>query len=709
MTRSSATKHVLQAPYLICDTEVLDCFSKQASGKAVPQGSVPVEVWKLCMPEVLPRIRRLFEQHLQGDLSLPTTWRDCHLYLLPKPSKPAKLPASLRPIALQCPLGKCLARVIQRRLLEHIMPALESTAQYAYLPGRSTQTALALIAQHCHEVRTHLVNSRIEVGDRKRGRTTSIMGAAMLSVDLSLAFDRVSHHYLSDALRFLNVDPDTITIILSIHRAKYHVQHGQQASSFDICNGIRQGCTLSPLLWVCVTHFLLHKFGLKAGESAKESLTLFADDFLARFMLRNMQDVQNLTTHIRYLFEVLDEACMTANPEKSKLHIKAAGVPMKKWLRARTTTHKGTKCLAIQTPFQTLFLPLCDSLTYLGAVVSYGAFEDQTAEHRVHSAQANVARLAKHLFMQHGLGLRVRLRLFLTCVRSSLLYGITPIGVTSKSLSLLQRFEAKYIRRLARSPAHLTQERTQDLYRRLQMPTLHEALSARASSCLASSDQPFRYPGHAVVQSWQQRKLLDLQECIQLVHTTLATSAVADGVPCPVCGVYFNDQHAMRAHATQRHAMIFTSKLNTEEGRNIDPRQHSLGGMPTCRHCKQVFRKWGGLKGHVLNACPVLQSRQPPNHERADGHHYDSEPPAERDPASLPDAPNQTSTPPAAPAPCSQKTPAEMEDPTLQAIAKVPAHIDAALADWVSFAETLGSQLKDTCIFCTQWCGKGGT
>ena len=102
-TQSSATNHVLQAPYLICDTEVLDCFSKQASGKAVPQGSVPVEVWKLCMPEILPRIRRLFAQHLQGDLSLPTTWRDCHLYLLPKPSKPAKLPASLRPIALQCP------------------------------------------------------------------------------------------------------------------------------------------------------------------------------------------------------------------------------------------------------------------------------------------------------------------------------------------------------------------------------------------------------------------------------------------------------------------------------------------------------------------------------------------------------------------------------------------------------------------------------
>ena len=130
--------------------------------------------------------------------------------------------------------------------------------------------------------------------------------------------------------------------------------------------------------------------------------------------------------------------------------------------------------------------------------------------------------------------------------------------------------------------------------------------------------------------------------------------------------------------------------------------------MPTCRHCKQVFRKWAGLKGHVLNACPVLQSRQPPNQERADGRHHNSEPPAERDPASLPDEPNQSATPPAAPAPCSQQTPNGTEDPTLRAIANVQEHTDAALADWVSFAETLGSQLKDTCIFCTQWCGKGG-
>ena len=27
--------------------------------------------------------------------------------------------------------------------------------------------------------------------------------------------------------------------------------------------------------------------------------------------------------------------------------------------------------------------------------------------------------------------------------------------------------------------------------------------------------------------------------------------------PCPVCGIYFGDQHAMHAHAAQRHAMIF--------------------------------------------------------------------------------------------------------------------------------------------------------
>ena len=711
--RDKSCQHTIQAlqgPYSIRDEEIIECFSKQPAGKAVPVGSVPTEVWKLCMPEVLPRIRQLFDRHLQGHLQLPHTWRDCHLYLLPKPSKPAKLPSSLRPIALQCPLGKCLARVVQRRLLERILPALERTAQFAYLPGRSTHTALALLAQHCNEARTHLVNSRIEVGDRRLGRSASIMGAAMLSVDLSLAFDRVSHQYLSEALRFLNVDQDTITLILSIHRAKYHVQHGQQASSFDICNGIRQGCTLSPLLWVSVTHYLLHRFGLKAGANAKESLILFADDFLAKFILRDMRDVQALTTHVRYLFETLEEACMTANPEKSKLHIKAAGIPLKKWLHARTVTRKGTKCLAIQTPFDTLFLPLCDSLTYLGAIVSYGAYEDQTAEHRVRAAQANVARLAKHLFTQHGMGLRVRLRLFLTCVRSSLLYGITPIGITSKSLSLLQRFEAKYIRKLARSPAHLTLERTQDLYHRLQIPTLYAALTSRANSSLEACEKPFRYPGQESVKTWLQLKLRDLAECIQLTQTSLtkvtAEGITTEGVPCPVCGIYFGDQHAMRAHATQRHDMRFTTKLDTAAGRNIDPRKHSLGGMPTCRHCKRAFRKWGGLKGHVLNACPVLQSRppQPPGPGQSPVSQLDNTPPTTNEPLSPPIAPNCPVSPTQQPPLASVDT----EDPTLQAVAHVQVHVDAAVADWVSFAEAQGKRLKDTCIFCSQWCSKGG-
>ncbi|CAE7350808.1 unnamed protein product [Symbiodinium sp. CCMP2592] len=450
-----------------------------------------------------------------------------------------------------------------------------------------------------------LENGFDEVRDRKLGKTASIMGAAMLSVDLSLAFDQVSHQYLRAALEFLSVDPDMITLILSIHRATYHVQHGQESSCFDICNGIRQGCTLSPLLWVCITHYMLHRFSLKAGTTARDSLVLFADDFISKFILRDMTDVQALATNIRYLFETLGEACMTVNPEKSKLHIKAAGVPLKKWLSKHTVTHKGVKCLALRTPFDTLYLPLCDQMTYLGAVISYAAFEDQSAEHRISSAQANVSRLARHLFTQHGLSLRLRLRLFMTCVRASLLYGIPSIGVTAKSLRLMQRFEAKHVRRLARAPAHLTHERTQDLYARLGLTSLQDALLARAQSSVDSFQKPYQFPWKGDLRNWQVKKLDELKECIQLSQSTTLTQTVSEGVPCPVCGVYFDTQHAMRAHATQKHSMIFTVQPGTAMSQTLDPRKHSMGGMPTCRHCKKPFKKWAGLRDHILNACSV--------------------------------------------------------------------------------------------------------
>ena len=99
----------------------------------------------------------------------------------------------------------------------------------------------------CHEIRDLLSAARIEVQDRQRGKVRrSMVGGCLLSVDMSKAFDYVSHEYLACALDFLGISSDTISLILAIHNTQYHIEHGSYKGQIALANGIRQGCVLSP-------------------------------------------------------------------------------------------------------------------------------------------------------------------------------------------------------------------------------------------------------------------------------------------------------------------------------------------------------------------------------------------------------------------------------------------------------------------------------
>ena len=80
------------------------------------------------------------------------------------------------------------------------------------------------------------------------------------------------------------------------------------------------------------------------------------------------------------------------------------------------------------------------------------------------------------------------------------------------------------------------------------------------------------------------------------------SGALADtGLPCPACAKVSSHQMALRRHVRAMHSEIIPSKMV------FDVRKDSLGGLPTCRHCKMEFRKWQGLRKHIENqVCNAL-------------------------------------------------------------------------------------------------------
>ena len=99
----------------------------------------------------------------------------------------------------------------------------------------------------------------------------------------------------------------------------------------------------------------------------------------------------------------------------------------------------------------------------------------QTCKHRLRAGAQVRHRLLRVL---HSAGLRVRQRaiLYQACVRSSFLYGQHAVGVTFGVLRKLEAQDAKNLRGIARSPAHLWHERSQTLRARLGLRSVHHML-----------------------------------------------------------------------------------------------------------------------------------------------------------------------------------------------------------------------------------------
>ncbi|CAE7653179.1 unnamed protein product [Symbiodinium sp. CCMP2592] len=288
-----------------------------------------------------------------------------------------------------------------------ILPKLNNTPQYAYLPHRSTYNAISRAARFCSTIRDRLAASRIEVQDRKQGKVRStVTGGALISLDMSKAFDYVSHAYLAAAMRFLEIDEDTIQLVLAIHHTQYHVEHKGHTGQISLANGIRQGCVLSPMLWVIVTHYMFHQLTVKltnfephasAAAWVRDYNTYFADDLLAKFELETVADLRLVCTRVGCLFEVLKAAGMQINDEKSRILLRASGNTLTKWIRKRSYVKDGIKYVQLGTPFAPVNIQLIKQLDYLGITLSFAQFECQTAKARIKQVLRDISHMRQPL------------------------------------------------------------------------------------------------------------------------------------------------------------------------------------------------------------------------------------------------------------------------------------------------------------------------
>ena len=192
-----------------------------------------------------------------------------YITLLCKDKKNADDMKNYRPISLLNIDRKILSKIISTRL-SYILPSIIGISQTCSIRGRS-------IFDNLHLFRN--IQDYIEQKD---------LYAAFISLDQEKAFDRVSWSYLYNTLKAFGFHDNFIhwiSVLYADVRSSVIVNN-HISTPFEIKRGVRQGCSLSPLLYVlCLEPFAkkvqddneIH--GIKVpGSDYEIKMSLYADD-----------------------------------------------------------------------------------------------------------------------------------------------------------------------------------------------------------------------------------------------------------------------------------------------------------------------------------------------------------------------------------------------------------------------------------------------
>lgn len=202
-----------------------------ASNKSPGIDGLPPEFYRKFFDLIGPDLLEVYS-HIFHDGFLSKSQRTCLVVLLPKNGDPLN-PANRRPISLLCTDYKILSKMLQARLSK-ALPNLINVYQTCGIPGRSIHHNLFIVRDICAFV-------------RERGSC-----CALLSLDQEKAFDKVDWAFLLKVLKQFNFGENFCKWIKILYNniSSRILINGNLTNDVRIERGVRQGCPLSPLLYV---------------------------------------------------------------------------------------------------------------------------------------------------------------------------------------------------------------------------------------------------------------------------------------------------------------------------------------------------------------------------------------------------------------------------------------------------------------------------
>lgn len=212
--------------------------------------------------------------------SLTHTMKQGVITLIPKPGKDPTLLDNLRPITLLNNDYKLLTHIFANRLKSGITQIISDT-QSGFLKGRSIHNNIRLVLD--------LIDYNNLIDNE----------GFILFLDFYKAFDMIEHEFMFQALDLFGFGSNFINVIRLLYRdtnSSVCLPHGT-SRRFRIYKGIKQGCPISPLLFIAATEMLslLIKnadFGKISVLDKELSISQLADD--TTIFLNNLNEIPKI-------------------------------------------------------------------------------------------------------------------------------------------------------------------------------------------------------------------------------------------------------------------------------------------------------------------------------------------------------------------------------------------------------------------------------
>ena len=383
--------------------EVTAAIKAMKSGKAPGADGVTAEMLKADVDVTAPILTEIFKQ-IWEEGQIPEVWKTGLIFKLPKKGDLGDC-NNWRGITLLSLTSKVFSRIVLSRLTAVLEKDLRSQ-QAGFHPGR-----------FCSD---HIFTLRQILEQSKEWNTLLYINF----IDLEKAFS-IHRESLWKILRHYGVRAKLVRVIAMLYSdfKSQVICDSELTEAFNVSTGVKQGCILSPFLFILAMDWIMKNSTDGEGRGIKWTMTVTASTTLGD--LDFADDIALLSHRHQDMQEKTDAMATTGGNLGLKVSTKKT-----KGMRMNARVQENIKLNGDE-------IEEVDDFTYLGSKMSNTGDGEVEIWARLAKASQAFASL-RSIWKARNICLKTKLRIFKSIVISTLLYGSESWKVT-KTISNLPK------------------------------------------------------------------------------------------------------------------------------------------------------------------------------------------------------------------------------------------------------------------------------